>query len=82
LVKAMMPPLQAESRGADASGVRGDIDDASETARRHAAQDDVAHVERAEQIDGDNLAPEIGRGVEEILGAIPAGIVDEKRHRP
>src|SRR6266511_1317157 len=70
------------ARGAHAPGIGGDIDDASKAARRHAAQDDVRHVQRAEQVDGDHLAPEIGRGVEEILGAIPAGIVDEKRYRP
>src|SRR5207249_1890723 len=51
-------------------------------ARRHAAQDDVVHVERAEKIDGDDLAPKVGRGVEKIRSAIPAGIVDEKRNRP
>src|SRR5262245_11118734 len=79
---ALASGIDRFARGADTSRIGGDIDDASETARRHAAQHDVADVERPEQIDSDDLAPEIGRGVEEILRAIPAGIVDEKRYRP
>ena len=42
----------------------------------------MIHVERAEQVDVDDLAPEIGRRVEEVFGAIPSGVVDEERHRP
>src|SRR5262245_34897793 len=78
---ALAGGIDCFARGSDPTRVGGDIDDASEAARRHAAQDDVVHVERAEKIDGNDLAPEVRRGVEKIRGAIPAGIVDEKRHR-
>src|SRR5206468_3622738 len=67
-------------RGADSSGVGGHVDHASEAARRHAAQHDVAHVQWSVEIDGDDLAPEFGRGIEEIHGAIPSGVVDEERN--
>ena len=70
------------ARRADAAGVRRDVHHAAEAARRHAAQHDVVHVERAVEVDGDDLAPELGRGVEEVRGAVPAGVVDETTHRP
>jgi len=54
------------ARGADTAGVGGDVDDAAEAARRHALEHDVRDVERAVEIDGDDLAPEFRRGVEKL----------------
>ena len=51
--------------GTDPPRVGRDIDDAPEAARRHAAQHDVVHVQWPEQVDSDDLAPELRRGVEE-----------------
>ena len=43
----------------------------------HALQHEVAHVERAVQVDGDELVPELGRGVDEVDEPVPAGIVHQ-----
>ena len=64
-------------RGADPAGIGGDVDDAAMAARHHALQHEVAHVERAAQVDGDQLVPQLGRGVDEVDEAVPAGVVHQ-----
>src|SRR5262249_14963524 len=74
---ALAGRVDAFAGGADARRVGRDVDDAAPAARRHAGRHDVLHVERAAQVDVDQLLPFLGLGVEEILEAIPAGVVDQ-----
>jgi hypothetical protein len=70
------------ARGANPARVRSDVHHPAEAARRHALHHDVADVQWAIEIDGDNFLPELRIGIEEIRSAIPAGIVDQERRRP
>jgi hypothetical protein len=37
----------------------------------------MAHVQRTVQVNGDDLVPELGRGVDEVDELIPASVVDQ-----
>jgi len=70
------------ARGTDPRGVGGDVDDAAAPSRRHARQHRVMHMQRARQVDRDELIP-LGRfGLGERAKNVPAGVVDEHVDRP
>jgi hypothetical protein len=48
----------------------------------HPGQHRVVHVQRAVEVDGDDLVPQLDVALEERLHHVPAGIVDENVHRP
>ena len=73
---ALAEGVDGFARGADARGVRRDVDDASSAPLDHALQHRVMHVERPVQVDRDDPLPQILVGVEEGSGPVPAGVVD------
>ena len=65
------------ARRADACGVGRNVDNPALAPLDHVGQHRLMHVEGADQIDRNELAPEIRIGVDERAEHIPAGIVDE-----
>src|SRR4051812_44021717 len=63
--------------GADARRVGGDVDDAAVAGLQHRRQHEMMHVERAAQVDGDQLFPLAGLGIGKVLEAVPAGVVHQ-----
>ena len=85
LGEATSPPLHAAYTASPDEPTRA-ASDAMLTmrpcARRHAGQHRVVHVQRAGQVDGDQLVP-LGRlGLGERLEHVPAGVVDQHVDRP
>src|SRR4029078_4869435 len=64
------------------SRIRSNVGHSAEAARRHALHYDMADVERAVEIESSDFLPELRIGVQEICGAVPAGVVDQERQRP
>ena len=65
------------ARRADARRVGGDVDDPSRLSRGHARKHRVMHVERAGEVDRDQLLPLRRLRLDERPEHVPAGVVDQ-----
>ena len=63
--------------GADARRVGGDVDHSARAAGKHLRHHEVVHVQRPAQVDVDQRVPFLGLGLDEVLEAVPAGIVHQ-----
>ncbi|SPA25471.1 hypothetical protein CBM2623_A100081 [Cupriavidus taiwanensis] len=61
----------------DASGIGRDVDDLSLLRLDHPGQYRVMQVQRANQVDGNDLAPEVRCGLQKLRGYVPTGVVDQ-----